>query len=194
MEYDDLIDELLDDAEPPKERDSHVPPGGHVPPGDAPNSATQHRDRLAALASGGQAERYLGKNVTAEGIDAMSDEDIEKLYSRYEARLGAQMTQTLGKAALRFYSVVASTVLPIPPENKPKLVADLEADPFVDHALLRASCDLYHRFGMYLAPLTMALTTAKYCLFGHKCPRNPSYEDESNERAGDERAGDEPCC
>ena len=60
--------------------------------------------------------------------------------------------------------------LPIPTENQPGLIADLEGDPFVGHALSSATCDLYHRYGMFLALLTAALTTIKHCQFGHRCP------------------------
>ncbi|KAI0211962.1 hypothetical protein LSAT2_003160 [Lamellibrachia satsuma] len=57
-----------------------------------------------------------------------------------------------------------------PPENQLKLVADPEADPFIEYALSTATCELYHKYGMFLAPLTAALTTAKHCQFGHVCP------------------------
>ena len=60
--------------------------------------------------------------------------------------------------------------LPIPAENQPGLIADLEGDPFVGHALSSATCELYHRYGMFLAPLTATLTTIKHCQFGHRCP------------------------
>ena len=128
-----------------------------------------HRKRLTALTVGGQARQYLGKAVTAD--HAMNDEEVEKLYARYEARLGAAMTKTLGQAALRLYAGVAGILLPIPPESQPKLVTDLEADPFVRHALSSATYELYHRYGMYLAPLTAALTNAKYCQFGVVRPK-----------------------
>ena len=58
--------------------------------------------------------------------------------------------------------------LPIPAENQPGLIAELEADPFVRLALSSATCELYHRYGMFLAPLTAALTTIKHCQFGHR--------------------------
>lgn len=60
--------------------------------------------------------------------------------------------------------------LPIPAGNQSGLTADLEGDPFVGHALNSATCELYHRYGMFLASLTAALTTMKHCQFGHKCP------------------------
>ena len=52
-------------------------------------------------------------------------------------------------------------------ENQPGLIADLEGDLFVGHALSNATCKLYHRYAMFLAPLTAGL---KHCQFGHCCP------------------------
>ena len=106
-----------------------------------------------------------------EEIDKMGDDEVRKLYTRYEARLGVCMTKTLGKAVLQLYTTVATMFLPIPPENRQPLMEDLESDPFVDHALNSTACELYYRYGKLLAPITAALTTAKYCQFGHQCPR-----------------------
>ena len=131
----------------------------------------KHRERLAALVGGGEAKQYLGKAFTLEALD---DAKIEKLYARYEARLGAAMTKTLGSAALQLYAIF----FPIPAENQPALVADLEADPFVGSALSNATCELYHRHGMFLSPLTAALTTMKHCQFGHQCPQTINDDEE----------------
>ena len=181
MDVDEIIDQLLDAPVLPKTAMSETvsltseqPTVEQHPAGCL--TQQQKRDRLAALAAGGQARQHLGKDLTADQVDSMGDADIEKLYTRYEARLGAAMTKTLGQAALQLYSVVASMFLPIPPGNQPKLVADLEADPFVNHALSNATCELYHRYGMYLAPLTTVLTTAKYCQFGQTCPSTISVQ------------------
>ena len=112
-----------------------------------------------------------GKAFTADQIDALDNTEIEKMCARYEARLGAAMTKTLRSAALQLYAGVASMFLLIPAENEPGLIADLEGDPFVGHALSSATCELYHRYGMFLAPLTAVLTTMKHCQFGgHQCP------------------------
>ena len=95
----------------------------------------------------------------------MDEKEVEKLYARYEARLGAAMTKTLGQAALMLYTKAVSMFLPIATESQPGLVADLEADPLAKHALSSAACELYHRYGMFLAPLTTAMTTIKRCQF-----------------------------
>ena len=133
----------------------------------------KHHERLAAIAAGGQAWQYglvvRGKAFTADRIDALDNTEIEKMYARYEARLGVVMTKMLGSAALQLYAGVASMFLPIPAENQPGLIADLEGDPFVGHVLSSATCELHHRYGMFLAPLTSVLTTVKHCHFEHQC-------------------------
>ena len=73
------------------------------------------------------------------------------------------LTKTLGASALQMYALAASAHSA---ENHALLLADLEEDPFVGHALTTACCELYYRYGMYLAPLTAAMTTAKHCQFG----------------------------
>ena len=96
------------------------------------------------------------------------------------------MTKTLGSAALQLYAGEVFMFLPIPAENQPGLIADLEGDPFVGHALSSATCELYYRYGMFLAPLTTALATIKHCKFGHRCP---AVINDGNQADGGEPAG-----
>ena len=99
-----------------------------------PDRVQNYRVRLASVAAGGQAGRSgllaHGKTLTASHIEELDDSEIERLYARYKARLGAAMTKTLGSAALQLYAGVVSMFLPIPAENQPGLIADLEGDPF----------------------------------------------------------------
>ena len=171
MNCDDLIDELLeaDSGAVAKEIERRAgPETTHQASALATGTGTtsQHRERLAALAAGGRARQYLGKPLSVDQVDKMDEKELEKLYSRYESRLGAAMTRTLGAAALQLYTSVASMLLPIPPEEQPELLSELESDPFIEHVVSGATCELYHRFGMYLAPVTAALTTLRHCRFG----------------------------
>lgn len=143
------------------------------------------KERLAALILGGQSKQYLGKNVSAEELDNYTAEEINKLFNRYEARLGASMTKTIGTAAIQLYSLAVSKVLPIQPVNIPKLTMDLESDPFVSHAINTAACELYYRFGFYMAPLTAAMTTIKYC--DQQIEGIPNDNNIDGERGADER-------
>ena len=141
-------------------------------------------ERLAAIAAGGQAGQYglvvCRKTFTADQIDALDNTEIEKLYARYEARMGVAMTKTLGSVALQIYTGTVAMFLPI--ENQPGLIADLESDPFVRHAFSSATCEHYHLYGMFLA----VLTTLKHCQFGHCCSVGVN---DGGDEAGESRDG-----
>ena len=164
---DDLLDGLL-----ANETEVQAPAAPSVPAVPQTTTVAEQRDKLAIIAAGGQARKYLGKSLSVEEIDKMDDDEVRKIYNRYEARLGVCMTKTLGKAALQLYTTVATMFLPIPPENRQPLMEDLESDLIVDRMLNSTACELYYRYGNLLAPITVALTTAKYCQFGHRCPKN----------------------
>jgi len=156
MDCDDLLRSLIDDESPP------VAPAAPV---EAVADVVKKRARLAALTAGGQLKMsFKGHTLSVERVDSMTDAEIEELHTRYEARLGVAMSKSLGSSLLRMYANVASMVFPLPPERLPDLVADLENDPFVSSALNSACCQLYFRYGFYLAPLSAALTTAKHCV------------------------------
>ena len=146
----------------------------------------QYRERLASVAAGGQAGRYEllahGKALTASHIGELYDSEIERLYARYEARLGAAMTKSLGSAVLQLNAGVVTVFLPIPAEKQPGLIADLAGDPFVGHAHSSATCELYHRYGIVLSSLTAALTTIEHCQFRHRCPAVIKQTEESPQK------------
>ena len=60
------------------------------------------------------------------------------------------------------YLMGACTVLGI--TNQDALSEDLENDPFLNSALQRATCELYYRFGSFLAPLSIGIITSRHYL------------------------------
>ena len=124
------------------------------------------RERLSAIIAGGGSKQYLGKDLQISDIDKMNSEEINKLYSKYEARLGASMTKTLGNSFINLYVLGISKYFNV--IDPPKLIKELNEDPYIDNALNTGCCELYYKFGMYLAPFTAALTTAKYIDFSNK--------------------------
>ena len=109
---------------------------------------------MAAITLGGQSTKYLSKNVNPQDLDSMSQQDLDKLYTCYESRHGASMTATLGQSAIQLYTTLVSMLLPIPIDPQPLLASDLQADPFIPHSMTTAACELYYKFGFYIAPLT----------------------------------------
>ena len=107
--------------------------------------------------------QYLGKAYTEEQVNKLSAEEVDKLFSNYEAKLSGQMVEFLGKSIIRMYSVGACAVLGM--SNQDALSEDLETDPFLNSALQRFTCELYYRFGSFLAPLSIGIITSRHYLW-----------------------------
>ena len=89
------------------------------------------------------------------------------------------MVKSLGKSIINMYSMGACKVLGI---NQDVLSEDLEYDPFLNSALQRFTCELYYRFGSFLAPLSIGLITSRHYLSEHN---KNGGENNSEERAAE---------
>ena len=107
----------------------------------------------------------------------MPTEELDKLYCSYEARLGA--SKTLGNSFINLYVMAVSRYFNV--TNPPKLIEHLEEDPFINHALTSVCCKLYYKYGMYLAPFTAMLTTARHIDFNKNIVDNKNGKSESGE-------------
>jgi hypothetical protein len=131
---------------------------------DTAGEVAQKRERIAAVIAGGQSQRYLGRAISLDQVDKLPDSEIVKLYARYEMVFGASIVKTLGHAVLTMYSDLAAYYRP--KINACSLTSDLESNPLVELGLSAYSGSLYHRFGLFLTPIAVALTTIKHCKFG----------------------------
>ena len=124
------------------------------------SDVTDKIERLVACVISGNSKTYLGKEYTEEQINKMDCNDVNALLNRYESVLSAQMTKSLGKSVINLYSNLASSVLGV--DNQQDLSDDLECDPFLNTAMQRFTCDLYYRFGAFLAPVSVGIITGKH--------------------------------
>ena len=86
---------------------------------------------------------------------------VNTLLNRYESVLSAQMTKSLGKkSVINLYSNIASSVPGI--GSQQDLSDNLECDPFLNTAMQRLTCDLYYRFGAFLAPVSVGIITGEH--------------------------------
>ena len=161
----EILDQLTDlgrdvDSEFPK------PKRGHKKKADTKmneledNDVRDKRERLVACVLSGNSKMYLGKEYTEEQINEMDYNSINTLLNRYESVLSAQMTKLLGKSVINLYSNLACSVLGI--GNQQELSTNLECDPFLYTAMQRFTCNLYHRFGALLAPVSVGIITGKH--------------------------------
>ena len=131
---------------------------------------------------------YLGKVYIEQKIKELNEEEVEKLFNKYEAKLTGQTVKSLGCSIINMYSMGACTVLGI--SNQEALSEDLENDPFLNSALQRFTCELYYRFGSFLAPLSIGIITSRHYLSERNKNGERTSETGDNKSGGDEKTAE----
>ena len=147
-----------------------------------PQSNTKRQKLLKCILTG-NSKLYLGKVYTEDQLTKLSKEEVEKLFNNYEVKLSGQMVHSLGRSIINMYSMGACAGLGI--NNQEALSEDLENDPFLNSALQRFTCELYYRFGSFLAPLSIGIITSRHYLY----ERNKNGEQTSETR--DNKSGED---
>ena len=127
----------------------------------APQSNIKHQKLLECVLTG-NSKLYLGKVYTEEQLAKLNEEEVEKLFNNYEAKLSGQMVKSIGKSIINIYSMGACAAQGI--ANQEALSEDLENYPFLNSALQRFTCELYYRFGSFLAPLSIGIIRSRHYL------------------------------
>ena len=114
------------------------------------------RERIYAVVASGKSKHYLGKQLTIDEAQELSDDDIEALHDRYSSLLGSKIVKSLGQSVVTLYSKTLSRYFDI---DQDKLYNDLVSDPIVSETLGSFSCRLYFKLGALLGPLAVGLIT-----------------------------------
>ena len=133
----------------------------------------------------GNSKLYVGKVYTEDQLAKLNEEEVEKLFNNYEAKLSGQMVKSLGKSVINMYSMGACAVLGI--NNQEALSEDLENDPFLNSALQRFTCELYYIFGSFLPPLSIGIITSRHYLY----ERNKNGGTSGTSETGDNKNGED---
>ena len=126
-----------------------------------PQSGTKRQKLLECILTG-NCKLYLGKVYTEDQLTKLNEAEVEKLFNNYEAKLSGQMVRSLGRSVVNIYSMGACAAPGI--SNQDALSEDVESDPFLNSALQRFTCELYFRFGSFLAPLSIGIITSRHYL------------------------------
>ena len=126
------------------------------------------RQKLLECVLTGNSKLYLGKVYTEDQLAKLSEEEVEKLFKNYQAKLSGQMVKSLGCSVINMYLMGACAAVGI--TNQDALSEDLENDLFLNSALQRFTCELCYRFSSYLAPLSVGIITSRHYLY--ECNKN----------------------
>ena len=128
-----------------------------------------------------------GQGLHRRKIKELNEEEVETLFNNYKAKLLGQMVKSLGRLIINMYSMGACSALGI--TNQDALSEDLE-----NNALQRFTCELYYRFRLFLAPLSVGIITSRHYLLSE---RNKNRERTSgtsgmrdNKNGGDEKTAE----
>ena len=146
---------------------------------ESPQSDSKRQELLECVLTG-NSKLYLGKVYTEEQLAKLSEEEVEKLFNNYEAKLSGHMVKSLGRSIINIYSIGVCAALGI--TNQDALSEDLENDPFLNSTLQRFTCELYYRFGSFLVPLSIGIITSRHYL---------SKRDKNGERTSGDNEGPE---
>ena len=81
----------------------------------------------------GNSKLYWGKVYTEDQLAKLNEEEVEKLFNNYEAKLSRQMVRSLGHSIINVYSMGACAALGI--SDQDALSEGLENDLFLNSAL-----------------------------------------------------------
>ena len=91
-----------------------------------PQSDTKRQKLLECILTG-NSKLYLGKIYAEDQLVKLNEEEVEKLFNNYEAKLSGQMVKLLGHSIINMYSMGACAALGI--TNQDALSEELENDP-----------------------------------------------------------------
>ena len=149
--YMDDIDKILDQAV-----DQAVPQDNKA------------KERLIQVVASGRSKEYLGRFYSTDEIEKLDDKEVAKLYAKYEAFLGGQITSQLKQHFIYAYARAVEFLCPTVSKgrlavyNTSQMEQSLNNGPFIDLALTSLTCKLYHEYGHFLAPFEAALLTSSF--------------------------------
>ena len=153
----------------------------------APQSDTSIKNSSNAFSL--EIANYILERFTQKKrLKKVNEEEVEKLFNNYEAKLSGQMVKSLGRSIINMYSMGACSALGI--TNQDALSEDLENDPFLNSTLQRFTCELYYRFGSFLAPLNVGIITSRHYLLSERNKNGGTSETGDNKNGGDEKTAE----
>jgi len=123
--------------------------------------ALQAKGDLEVLVATGKSKDFLGKQLTFNDVDYMSEKDILKYHRIYQSALAVRVNDTFSKVAVKTYCTLTKWVLPIQDEGK--LYHDLRNDYILMSELDKWTGWLSLKMGGLMAVASTSLITMANC-------------------------------
>ena len=124
------------------------------------SAAGNLKEQLNILVSSGRCKELTGKELTHEQVNKLSEEDVKKLYKRYETALASKTTDAVADSAIKLATKLLGLALPI--DDLERLQKDI-SDDYVIAQELKITCGwLSMKCGKLMAVASMALHVAQH--------------------------------
>ena len=128
--------------------------------------AQQAKADLEILIATGKTKDLIGKQLTFNELDNLSEKDLLKYHRIYQSTLASTINDVFSKNAIKLYSKFASWMIPI--DNEEKLYEDLRNDYILTTQLDRWPGWFALKMGGLAAVVTTSMLTVSHVDFGAK--------------------------
>ena len=115
---------------------------------------------LKIIISTGRSNELLGKNITLENLETMSEEEIEAYFKIYEINYSSKVSSCISSAIINFYSYAINKIVPI--DDIEKLQEDLNNSYILTNELKNITGSLAMFGGKLFSLVELGLTTFKH--------------------------------
>ena len=148
------------------------------------------KQELEILVATGKTKDLIGKQLTFQELDYMSEKELMKFYAIYQQNMAARVNDAVSKLFISGYSKLVSYFLPI--ENKDKLYDDLRNDYVLMNEIDRWVGFFSIKAGSLMALGTTGLITFNNCSIINSQHRETVYQDDrTREHEGDRKSNGE---
>ncbi|XP_031574215.1 uncharacterized protein LOC116308006 [Actinia tenebrosa] len=118
------------------------------------------KEQLNNLVSSGKCKEMIGKELTHEQVNKLSEEEVKKFHKRYEAALASKTTDAVADSAIKLATKLLGLALPI--DDVEQLRKDISED-YVIAQELKITCGwLSLKCGKLMAVASAALHVAQH--------------------------------
>ena len=121
------------------------------------------REQLAVLVSTGKSKEAIGVQLTHEQLKRLTDKEVEKYYKRYETFVGSKTTESMVDSLLTLLTRGLQMVIEI--DDVDAMKKELKEDFIINKEMTDFVGSLSLKYGKFLAPISVALITAKHIDF-----------------------------
>ena len=127
------------------------------------------REKLAVLVSTGKAKEAIRVLLRHEQVKRLTDKEVEKYYKGYEAFVGTNTTESIVDSLLTLLTRGLEMVVKI--DDIDVMKKELKEDYIINKEMTAFVGSLALKYGNFLAPLSVALITAKHIDFNSHLER-----------------------